>query len=359
MNNLKQLYTAECLPVFQNLAFKTAESSKQCATGDINLVQNMDTGFIFNEAFDCELVKYDSQHQNEQALSQAFRMHLENVSTIIREHFQNKTLIEVGCGKGFFLEYLEKLGFIITGIDPTYEGENSSIIKEYFSPEIGLNADGVILRHVLEHVENPFDFLVNIRESNGGGGQIYIEVPCFEWICQNRAWFDIFYEHVNYFRLKDFFQMFDCIYDSGHVFGGQYIYVVADLATLRKPIRSLDDQFEFPSDFLSSVSHYANLINSDCQKDIIHSVIWGGASKGVIFAIFMQRAGVNIDFVVDINPAKQGKFLPITGLCVLSPEDEIIRKMTVASGIFITNSNYLSEIKQLTDNRFNYYPIDV
>jgi len=100
------------------------------------------------------------------------------------------------------------MGFEITGFDPAYEGTNKDIIKEYFTPAAQVHRDGIILRHVLEHVQDPVAFLVNIRDSNNGNGKIYIEVPCFDWICRHRAWFDIFYEHVNYFRMDDFRRMF-------------------------------------------------------------------------------------------------------------------------------------------------------
>jgi hypothetical protein len=41
--------------------------------------------------------------------------------------------------------------------------------------------------------------------------------------------------------------------------------------------------------------------------------IWVGASKGVVFALFIEREGANIDTVADVNPAKHGKYLPGTG----------------------------------------------
>jgi hypothetical protein len=78
----------------------------------------------------------------------------------------------------------------------------------------------------------PYDFLCQLRDANGGGGMIYIEVPCFDWILSERAWFDIFYEHLNYFCLTDFDRMFDRVIQKGRFFGDQYLYVVADLASL-------------------------------------------------------------------------------------------------------------------------------
>ena len=88
-----------------------------------------------------------------------------------------------------------------------------------------------------------------------------------------------------------------------------------------------------------------------------HKVIWGGASKGVIFALYLQKSGINIDYVIDINPAKQGKFLAATGIKVSSPE-EVFGKIENGIDIFVMNSNYLEEIIKLSNNKFNYIRVD-
>ncbi|MEA3642374.1 MAG: hypothetical protein VBE63_20880 [Lamprobacter sp.] len=112
----------------------------------------------------------------------------------------------------------------------------------------------MVLRHVLEHLQTPFEFLRQVRDANGGAGLIYIEVPCLEWIGQQRAWFDIFYEHVNYFRPSDFRRLFGEVVAAGHLFGGQYQYVIAELASLRRPLAEDQDAFQLPDDFLSSLA---------------------------------------------------------------------------------------------------------
>ena len=89
-------------------------------------------------------------------------------------------LVEVGCGKGYFLEMLLAKGFKVTGFDPTYEGANLNVKRQYFEPGAVEQANGLILRHVLEHIENPVSFLALLKEANGGIGKIYIEVPCFD-----------------------------------------------------------------------------------------------------------------------------------------------------------------------------------
>ena len=324
-----ELYSIQNLPVFQNKMFADKASALACPKGDMCLVQDNSTGLIFNAAFDASLLHYDEDYQNEQAVSGIFRDHLADVQAIIHRHFADKSLLEVGCGKGYFLETLQQMGYNIKGIDPAYQGDNPSIIKACFNAESGLNVDALILRHVLEHIENPIAFLHALAEANGGKGQIYIEVPCFDWIMEHRAWFDIFYEHVNYFRLADFQRLFGTVYDRGRVFGGQYLYVVADLASLQNPICT--NNVQFPSDFLADIDYYTTLAKNQ------RTAIWGGASKGVIFALYLQRAGVMVDCIIDINPAKQNKFLAGTGLKVQAPE-QAISQLQQGDIIFVMNS---------------------
>lgn len=349
--NYRELFKVDGLPVFQNKMFPNRESALECPKGTMSLVQDMETGLIFNSAFDASLLHYDADYQNEQACSSFFQQHLEDVKDIIERQFSGNSLIEVGCGKGYFLEYLHKEGYDITGVDPAYEGDNPKVIKTCFEADLGLTADGIVLRHVLEHMTNPVSFLSKISQANGGKGKIYIEVPCLDWICEHHAWFDIFYEHVNYFRLADFSRMFGKVYESGHIFGGQYLYVVADLSTLHSPKLDKSDVFNFPSDFLSDIDRIASMIIGK------QNAIWGGASKGVIFALYMQRAGINIDFVIDINPAKQNKFMASSGLRVSSP-GEIIKMLQEGGNIIVMNSNYLQEIVEQSNNQFNYIQVE-
>lgn len=353
MSAVKELYRVQQLPVLQNRMYATEQEAIECPKGDVLLIQDTATGLIFNQSFKPELVQYDQDYQNEQAVSESFRLHLDEVSTIFRRHFQNCSLLELGCGKGFFLEYLQKLGFEITGADPAYEGRNPRILKKYFTPDLDIHSEGIILRHVLEHIQHPVSFLEKIAEANKGTGKVYIEVPCLDWISRHRTWFDIFYEHVNYFRLADFKRIFGTSYEAGHVFGGQYLYAVADLATLREPVCRAEFQFELSKDFLFSVDQYAERIKETATS----SVIWGGASKGVIFSVLLQRAGAKVDFVVDINPAKQSKYLPATGLLV-QPYEDVKNKLERNAVVFVMNSNYLEEIKKVTGNRFNYIKVD-
>ena len=346
MTLVRELYRVDDLPIFQNRMYPSRSEARNCPRGDVVLVEDLDSGLIYNQAFRPELMEYDSNYQNEQGVSPLFQRHLEAVADLIGRTMGRDGLVEVGCGKGLFLELLASKGFDIGGFDPTYEGTNPRVIKEYFHADLGIRGDGLILRHVLEHVQDPVEFLHQLRDANGGG-KIYIEVPCFDWIADHRTWFDVFYEHVNYFRLSDFQRMFGTVYKASRTFGGQYLSIVADLASIQCPQRGAADPVAFPADFTRSLT----------RRSLNRSAIWGGASKGVLFSLMMERAGVDVELVIDINPAKQGRFLPASGLQVFAPGDGLARLQHGAT-IYVMNSNYLPEIREMSGNRFNYVGID-
>jgi len=349
-----ELYRASDLPVLQNRTFADAASARASASADMRLVQDSRTGLVFNDAFDADKLSYDSDYQNEQAHSAQFQRHLDDVEAIVARHFKGRSLIEVGCGKGWFLELLRERGYAVTGIDPAYEGDNADVVKAPFTPELDLRAEAIVLRHVLEHIADPVAFLHEIARANGGSGLIYIEVPCLDWIIEHKAWFDLFYEHVNYFRLADLQRLFGRVLEAGRLFGEQYLYVVADLASLRHPDASQSEPLRLPGDFSASLERAVQIVRGDAGKG---SAIWGASSKGVIYSLFLQRAGVAVDQVVDINPAKQGRYLPLSGARVSSPQ-EAMAALPDGAHLFVMNSNYLDEIRRMTADRFTYHAVD-
>lgn len=341
----RELYRQSGFPVFQNKMYETREAARNCPRGNIEIIENQDTGMIYNAAFDPALVDYDSAYQNEQANSSVFEAHIDEVIGLVDQHMPG-SIVEVGCGKGFFLDKLLENGVNALGFDPTYEGDNEFVKREYFSKDIGYRGDGLILRHVLEHVQDPYDFLTQLAEANDGTGLIYIEVPCFDWICTNRSWYDIFYEHVNYFRMRDFAAMFGRLVYAEHSFDGQYLSIIGDLSTLRPPKYSEERKVEFPSDFMAGLDRDLASTNGDLT-------VWGGASKGVIFSLLRERAGYAAPLVVDINPAKQSKYLPATGIEITSPSN-VMETLPDGASVLIMNPNYIEEIKTMSNNRFNY-----
>lgn len=344
------LYAIEQVPVLQNRLFDTVQEAKNCPRGDVELRVDSATGIVTNTAFDPGRVCYDRSYNNEQSLSPAFGRHLDDVALLVRRHLGGRRLFEIGCGKGTFLERLAGQGCEVGGCDPSYEGGNPAVARALFSPDAGIRGRRLILRHVLEHVVDPVAFLRMLADANGGGS-IYIEVPCLDWIIDRGAWFDIFYEHVNYFRVDDFRRIFGRV-QTFRLFGGQYLAIIADLATLRdaeaiRRLASNEGPPAFPETF--GPPHAVDADPAD--------VVWGAASKGVIYALLRERLGCPVCAAVDVHPAKQRRYLPATGVPILSPA-MIVDRLPRGGRVVVTNSNYLSEIRAATGGRYHYEVID-
>ena len=339
-DNLELVWKQQDIPIFQNKVYPSVEMALKADKGEVELVQSLISGFVFNKSFTAHKMNYDIHYQNEQSNSLVFKNHLSNVLDLLKSFgIKNKKIVEVGCGKGVFFDMMLSEGFDCWGFDPTYEGNNERIKKEYFDEtKRGIQADVIIMRHTLEHITNPFSFLHTIARANDYKGFLFVEVPTFDWIISKNAFWDIFYEHCNYFSEASIGSMFENAV-TGNYFNGQYIYLWADLSKIRK---SIPGDFDFrkydTSMFTKKLAEYNQiLLNSGSFA------IWGAGAKGSTFLNLLDKEREFIQYVIDINPAKQNKFIAGTGHSIYSPE--ILAKQPVEN-ILVMNENYIDEVRE-------------
>jgi len=297
---------------------------------------------VWNSAFNQKLLEYDENYQNEQGFSERFQQHLTLVCELIsKEIHVGAHVKEIGCGKAKFLSMMEARGYQISGYDPAYEGEDPRIIKSYYPPE-DYNcerdkADIIILRHVLEHIQNPMDFLRNIALANDYGGLLYIEVPDFNWIVEHNALHDIFYEHCNYFTLSVLKNKFPDFVTSGLFFGGQYCYIIIKLESLRFNVNTIQPMINIPKlEFDKYIQMWKDVLERNRNF-----YIWGAGAKGATFLRLIDPNSSLISGVIDINPKKQKHFISKTTHKIFSEND---LNQLAPSGIIIMNGNYINEI---------------
>lgn len=337
------------VPVIPNSPLKTITDKQEF--GLIKLRTNSSLGFVENVEFDPEIAKYDDGYQNSQAHSPLFLRHMKNVLELLKSQFpRGSRIVEVGCGKGSFIDLVEAdQYFRITGYDATYEGSNPSIFKRYLTTGDELQADVIVLRHVLEHIQVPQVFLAMLK-GIFGSGKIYIEVPNYDWIVSNFTFFDITYEHVNYFSQQALAALFDDERKkSGLLFGEQYQYLIADINLLSSNFdveyagnnwRDLDFEVLFPN-----ISEKMLTIENQLAAGG-KLYVWGAATKGCMFLIHCVNRGrlINrIGFAVDLNPQKCGKFLP-GSLVAIRPKEDLFNVVRDVDVLLISNPNYKDEI---------------
>ncbi len=339
--NTAIIYEQQGVPLIQNKVYPTAEEAKSAKKINVTLAQSLENGFVFSANFDDSIIDYDQHYQNEQSNSNYFKDHLYNVISIMeKNHMLGKKIVEIGCGKAFFLDMLAEKGENITGFDPTYEGNSPRVVKDFFSEKYSdIAAESIILRHTLEHISKPFDFIQTIAKANNNKGFIYIEVPTFEWIVNNNASEDVFYEHCNYFTLETLQQFFTESV-GGHFFNGQYIYVIADLSKVKQKLEKRDFK-TYTIKFKDKITAYQELLAAN--KNI---AIWGAGAKGSTFLNLIDKEATRVTCVIDINPKKQNQFLGGTGHPIIKPEN--LANYGIDT-VIVMNVNYIDEIKKFTD----------
>lgn len=316
-------------------------------------------GFVQNILFDEGIISYKDNYQSEQSKSSIFQDHTKEIYHLIKSHFpKGGKLVEVGCGKGAFLDLVRTDGhFSYEGYDTAYEGSDPNIFSRYLTEADNIYADVIVLRHTMEHIVKPHIFLQLLSDIFGSNTLIWIDGPCFDWIEDNKVLFDLSYEQVSYYTSDALCSLFSEVVMKGVFFEGQYQYCLASLESLDlKEWCDFEDKKKW-SDF--NFNGYVEEFQRNIQvvSNFNRIWVWGGSKKGVMFlkhlADFFPQVFSKVKGVVDINERKQSKFTASTNIEIISPlqmsmdclEDDLV---------LVMNPNYLEEVKKELANKVSY-----
>jgi SAM-dependent methyltransferase len=351
------------VPVHQNMLYNSLEAARGVSRGHLRIVACLDCGFVFNATFDPELMRYGAGYENDQTYSPAFTSHVEKLLThlLARHEVRNSCIVEVGCGKGDFLRMLvedESSGNVGWGFDPSYLGPDRDLegrlnfVRSFYPEEHAhISANFVICRHVIEHVPDPATLFARIHK-NGNDALLFLETKDVEWVLANAVIWDFFYEYCCYFSPRSIANALQQVGFAGvssrHMFGGQYLWVEAStspgrIAMPRNPearTQRLVDNYVVRESEMSA--RWNGTINSLRESGGV--ALWGAGAKGGTFAsLFDPRAEI-LSCVVDLNPAKQGRFIAGSGHPIVAPSE--LRTFGVES-VVLMNPNYLDEVRDL------------
>jgi SAM-dependent methyltransferase len=318
-------------------------------------------GFVFNAEFDAARLDYGDGYDNTQDCSPAFDAYLDElVRHLVEErNVRNCRIVEVGCGKGSFLRRLvarEGSGNQGIGFDPSYIGPAQdlggrlSYEKRFYGPDCtDVRADVVVCRHVIEHVGEPLLLLGAVREalSRSREARVFFETPCVEWILRNRAFWDFFYEHCSLFSFGSFGAAFEFagfqVREVKRTFGDQYLWLEASLAAATGIPRWQPGTIaSLAADYAVEEAQRLRASAAEIQRLARHGrvALWGAGAKGSTFANLIDADGSLIDCVVDLNPGKQGRYIPGSGHPIVGYRELASRNVT---DVILMNPNYRAE----------------
>ena len=362
---LQPFLEIEGLPVFCNVLWPSEREALDAPRGDLALVYCRRCSHFFNAAFDPELVQYSAAYENSLHFSDLFNAFARQLAErLVRTYdLHGKDIIDVGCGRGDFLEMLCRLGDNrgvgfdqSNGAEADHPDESVDLrfVNHFLTPDHPrLPVDFVCCRHVLEHIADPLAFLRDLRSWLGTEGEpvLYFEVPNARYTFEDGGIWDLIYEHCSYFTLESLLSLFGRAglhpQAWGESFGGQYLFVEARVAPY--PTTEVGDLgrtdlftslWDFPAQYRARVARWCQRIEA-AKEDGVGIALWGSGSKGVTFLNLLDPGPV-VRAVVDINPHKSGRFVPGTGHQVVSPEDLIPYRPDL---VVVTNALYTDEIE--------------
>jgi SAM-dependent methyltransferase len=364
---LVPLLRAEHVPVFCNVQCPAREQALSAPQAQLEIVVCAGCGHAHNTAFDSARVAYSPAYDNSQHFSSTFREYASRLVDRLVDTYsiRHKAVVDIGCGRGDLLALLAarggNRGF---GFDPSYDPNASeasrsgvTISGDYFGHQhaADIRPTLVCCRHVLEHIFEPLPFLVGLREaiSAGGAPLLYLEVPNGDHLLRSAGLWDYIYEHYSYFSRRSLeivlraagFDVLRIFED----FGGQFLCAEArphprvgtdPLETGPvTDVPALEDAVVRMRAKLDGWHAWADGLDARGQA----ATIWGAGSKGVMFLNLLGlSAPAPIDFVIDQNPHKAGRYLAVSGQVVMPPSHLVANPV---SEVVVMNDIYLGEIK--------------
>ena len=359
------------IPVLCGVHFAEAAEAAASPVGRMTLAYCPACAYVRNVAFDPGTMVYDTTMDTNLHHSPAFQaFSAELVAHLAKRYaLAGRRVLDIGCGQGEFLrELCHVAGCTGVGYDAMYAGPvgpdpSGAIFHSGYAPcGAGLpEFDLVTSRHWFEHVDDPYELLVDLRERAAGRPVVgYLEVPDAGYDLSTAGW-EVIYPHVSYFDGYPLRRIVERagwrVEDAGTLFSGMFRFIEISANREGEPrvadgplpgVAERDRQLAAVRDF--AARHHAERAAWRDRLATLAAlgarpVLWGAGSRGVQF-LTLADPDHRLAAVVDVNPRKWGRYLPVTGYRVDAPDVLTdLRPRTV----IITNPAYRDEVASQLD----------
>ena len=300
---------------------------------------------------------FDADYAYFSAFSSSWLAHSERYVSDMAQRFslnEQSHVIEVAANDGYLLQYVKALGIPCTGIEPTAStaiaarAKGIDIVEEFFGVNLaiqlvadGKQADLTAANNVLAHVPDINDFVAGFTALLKPTGVATFEFPHLLNLIELNQFDTIYHEHFSYLSLTAVHHIFAVnglsVFDvqklSTH---GGSLRVFAQrtdtgLQVINDQVRLLLQKEESAgirtAEYYTGFQGKSEKVKDDFVAFLIEAksqgksvAAYGAAAKG---NTLMNFAGIRPDlvhFVVDKNPAKQGKYMPGSRIPIVSEE---------------------------------------
>ncbi len=262
-------------------------------------------------------------------------------------------VVELASNDGYLLQYFHERHISVLGVEPAANVAKVALQKgiptlvEFFGVQTARSlagessADLLLGNNVLAHVPNLKDFVAGMKILLKPGGVITMEFPHLMSLMGDNQWDTIYHEHFSYFSFLTVSRVFEA--------HGLRLFDVEELPTHGGSLRIYGchgDDGEKPQsaaaaelsererqagyERIDTYLEYGRRVEQD-KRQILSFLIelkeqglriagYGAPAKG---NTLLNHCGVGrdfIDYTCDLNPHKQGHFLPGSHIPIRSPE---------------------------------------
>lgn len=266
---------------------------------------------------------------------------------------QNSQVVELASNDGYLLKNFVAKGISAYGVEPAAniakvaEQKGIPTVVAFFGVATarslanqGRTADLIVANNVFGHVPDINDFVEGIRILLREGGTVSIEIPHFMRLMEHNQFDTIYHEHYCYHTLLADITIFEAF--------GLRLFDVQELPTHGGSIRMLICHAHDPRETTVAVTSLVALERARGLDRVETYAAFGEKvretkRKLLTFLIDAKRSGKSvagygapgkgntllnycgvrtdfIDFVVDRNPYKHGKYLPGSRIPIYSPD---------------------------------------
>jgi len=304
--------------------------------------------------------------------------HAKNYTAQMVERFginAGSLVVELASNDGYLLQYFVEKGVPVLGIEPARNVAKVAIEKgiptlvEFFGEKMAANlvsngkkADLVLGNNVLAQVPGLNDFVSGIKVLLKPQGVITIEFPHLVRLMEENQFDTIYHEHFSYFSFLSVEKIFAAhgltIFDVDELpsHGGSLRIYAKHAEDVTKPITAKikDLRIKEEAAGLTQMQTYFTFSEKvkETKRKLLEFLIrvkregkticgYGAPGKGNTLLNYCGIRADFLDYTVDRNTYKQGKFTPGTHIPIFSP-DKI--RQTRPDYLFILPWNFKDEI---------------
>jgi hypothetical protein len=280
--------------------------------------------------------------------------------------------IEVACNDGSLLQHFKAAKCPTLGIDPAdgpvdvaREQHGLDVINERMTTPLGQEirrdygpAGLIIAYNSMAHVENLTDVLTGIRTLMDNKTIAVFEVQYLPDLLIGNMYDQVYHEHRFFYSLTSMqhaLQLHGLYVIDAELIelqgGGLRVTLSADPTVIPDPqvqriinsekwLLNLGVFDGFQGQVDRTRDHLMSLLDDECTRDV-KIAGYGASAKATTIMNFCVIDSTYLDYVIDTTPYKQGRYVPGTGVKIISPEEAALDP---ADTLLLLVANYLGAV---------------